>query len=281
MTAGTTDTDSTLRVAVSDGHIVAEVHGNGAPLLLLHGWSLDRRSFLPQVNGLADEFRVITYDRRGFGASSAPPSLEHELDDIDRLLDACGERDVHLLGVSQGGRIALRYAVARSARIRSLILQGAMVDGLDVEDAGADRIPIDVYTALARQQRLAELREAWLRHPMMSLRNASESSRELLATIVSDYAARDLVSAQPESSARDSSVLEGLDSFPRPILLLTGAGETEARKTHAKTVLARAKQAREQMFDASGHLPNIEEPERFNEVLAEFCRAAEGTRPSD
>ena len=70
---------------------------------------------------------MITYDRRGFGRSEAQPDLRLELDDIDHILDALGFESTHLLGMSQGGRIAIRYAVTRSERLRSMILQGAVI----------------------------------------------------------------------------------------------------------------------------------------------------------
>lgn len=263
------------RVEAEGGSLYVECHGQGPPVLLVHGWSLDHRSFAPQIAALSDRFRVIAYDRRGFGRSSAPPDLHRELDDIDRILDALGIDSVHIVGVSQGGRVALRYAVTRGERLRSLVLQGTMVDGIAAADVGADRIPLDEYAGLARAGRLDELQSRWLAHPMMRLRGPGDEAGELLADIVGDYEARDLVDFDPSSYEFDVDPLAAIASFDKPLLLVTGAGETAARKEHARQLVARAPMAREIIMPASGHLANLEESEAFNDALAAFIGDAE------
>lgn len=266
------------KLDVHGGELYVESRGRGAPILLVHGWTLDHRSFDPQSKALADRFRVITWDRRGFGQSGAPADLHRELDDIDRILDAFGLEDVHLLGVSQGGRIALRYAATRPGRVRSLVLQGAMIDGLPVADEGEDRIPLADYEALARAGHLDELRARWLAHPMVRLRSGGDAARQLLATIVGDYEARDLLESDASGYSFDTDPLEAMRHFNKPILLVTGAGETPARKEHARRLLEVAPLAREVLMPGSGHLANLEEPEVFNELVASFCEATDAGR---
>lgn len=273
--AAATAERTSMRVAVDGGDLYVVLCGDGPPLLMIHGWSLDHRSFAPQLDALSASFRVIAFDRRGFGRSSAPPDLHRELDDLDRILDEFGLDSAHLLGVSQGGRIALRYTVTRPARVRSLILQGAMVDGLDVHDSGADRIPLDDYIALAKQGRLGELREQWLAHPMMSLGEGYEEAGKMLADIVGDYEARDLVDFDPASYRFDRAPLEAIAAFEKPVLLVTGAGETAARKEHARLLANAAPDCREIVMVHSGHLANLEQSEAFNAAVAAFVADAE------
>ena len=97
-------------------------------MVLVHGWTLDHRSFELQVQTLASRFTVVTLDRRSYGKSTGRPDLWAELDDLDRVIDEYGGGAAHLLGVSQGGRVALRYAATRPDRVRSLVLQGAVLD---------------------------------------------------------------------------------------------------------------------------------------------------------
>ena len=108
---------SGLWVPVRDGRLYLEKTGEGPPLLMIHGWPLDHHIFDAQVAGLKNDLMILRYDRRGFGKSDAPPDLVREVDDIDALLDAMGIESAHVLGMSQGGRIALRYAVTRPARV--------------------------------------------------------------------------------------------------------------------------------------------------------------------
>lgn len=259
-------------IKLPDGVLFAVEVGQGHPLLMLHGWPLDHRMFNYQLQELARNFRIVAIDRRGFGRSTAPADMSRELDDIDRLLEQLDLGRLHLLGVSQGGRVALRYAATRPERLRSLLLQGAVVDGLDVPEPESERVPIEHYANLARMGRLEEVIEHWLRHPMMLLPENSISERRLLNDIVAEYSGMDLVNYDPQHYRFDEDVLTKLDASALPVLLLTGTLETEVRKAHAKEILARVVTSHEIVFGASGHLSNLTEPEAFNRAVTDFCR---------
>jgi non-heme chloroperoxidase len=90
-----------------------EDHGTGKPIVLLHGWPLSGRSWEKQVPALLDAgYRVITYDRRGFGDSSKPTS-GYDYDtfalDLDKLVTELDLRDFALAGFSMGGGEVARY----------------------------------------------------------------------------------------------------------------------------------------------------------------------------
>lgn len=261
-------------VDVDGGRLWAEAGGTGDSLLLIHGWALDHRMFARQMEALRASMNVIVYDRRGFGRSTAPPDLARELDDIDRILAHFRIADTHVLGMSQGGRIALRYAVSRPDRIRSLLLQGPAVDGLAVEEANGERLAIGEFVELARDGRLDEVKRRWKAHPMMALGAGFAEETRLIDRIVDDYSGRDLVDYRPEAYAFDVDVLARLGELDVPILLLTGAHETRARRAHARAILARARAGREVLFPDSGHLCNLTEPVRYNAEVLGFCGAA-------
>jgi non-heme chloroperoxidase len=90
-----------------------EDHGRGTPVVLIHGWPLSGESWDKQLTALlAAGYRVITYDRRGFGRSSRPATgYEYDTfaDDLHKLLTALDLRDVALVGFSMGGGEVARY----------------------------------------------------------------------------------------------------------------------------------------------------------------------------
>ena len=273
-----TITPQQLRIDVEGGDLYVESSGDGPPLLMVHGWPLDHRLFGPQVAELANEFRVIVFDRRGFGRSQAPPDLRLELDDIDRILDALGLSDTHLLGMSQGGRIAIRYAVTRPDRLRSLILQGAVIDGLRLEEHESERVPVAEFAALAKAGCIDEVRRRWLSHPMMALEPQFADAAELVDRTLADYAGDDLVDFDPESYRFDMDVLNALHTIPVPTLVLTGECETLARKQHADELCRRIGNAVEVVLENSGHLSNLTAVSEYNRAVREFCVAVEATR---
>ncbi len=256
--------------------------GDGVPLVLVHGWAMDHRVFSPQVDEFARHFRTITYDRRGFGRSTGVPNPERELDDIEVVVGkVCGEaagRRFHLLGLSQGGRIALRYAAARPDRLRSLVLQGAPVGGEEAEGPADERIPLDELAALARAGHLAELRRRWLQHPLMRLGEGNAEAERLLRDMLGDYAGADLIAGpwRPRESAAD--VLRALAAAELPVLVVTGAGETEARRRAARRLLDGLPHAKGLVLAASGHLCNLTEPDLYNSAVIEFCRGVDTGR---
>ena len=90
-----------------------EDHGAGMPVVLIHGWPLSGASWEKQVSSLlAAGYRVITYDRRGFGKSSKPSSgYEYDTlaEDLHKLITELDLRDVTLVGFSMGGGEVARY----------------------------------------------------------------------------------------------------------------------------------------------------------------------------
>jgi len=262
-------------VDVDGGRLRLHTSGNGAPILLLHGWPLDHRIFEPQVRFLERSFRVTAFDRRGFGRSEAPPDLGRELDDIDRILEALGIRTVHLLGMSQGARIALRFAVTRPGSIRSLILQAPVIDGLVLDQPESERIPLEEFAALARAGRLDEVRRRWLAHPMMSLSPGQERLRRNIEQIVDDYQGRDLLGYSPENLTFPYDVLAQLSRFEKPCLILTGGHDTAARREHARRLGESLPRAREVVFRESGHLCNLQEADAYNREVADFCASVD------
>src|SRR5438445_7933157 len=84
-----------------------EDHGSGRPVVLIHGWPLSGASWEKQVSVLLDAgYRVITYDRRGFGRSSQPAigyNYDTFAEDLDKVVTKLDLRDCALVGFSMGG----------------------------------------------------------------------------------------------------------------------------------------------------------------------------------
>jgi pimeloyl-ACP methyl ester carboxylesterase len=263
-------------VDVDGGRLHVVTAGRGSPILLLHGWPLDHRVFEPQIRYLERFFHVVAFDRRGFGRSEAPPDLLRELDDIDRVMQAFGLGSVHLLGMSQGARVALRFAATRPQRIRSLIVQAPAVDGIALDEPEPERIPMDEFAKLARAGRMDEVRERWLAHPMMALGAGHARLKRRVEEIVAGYEGKDLLDYSPGRQAFPHDVLGSLSRFERPCLVLTGAYETATRREHARRLLESLPDGEEIVFEHSGHLCNLTEEHAYNLQVADFCARVDG-----
>jgi pimeloyl-ACP methyl ester carboxylesterase len=103
-----------------------EEHGGGEEtLVLVNGLADVKESWEAQVPAFAERYRVIAYDNRGLGGSSAPPgpyTIKQMADDLHGLVEALDLDRFHLVGTSMGGMIGQEYAIAHADRLRSAAL---------------------------------------------------------------------------------------------------------------------------------------------------------------
>lgn len=152
----------------TDIELYYEDHGSGQPVVLIHGYPLDGSSWEKQTAALLGAgYRVITYDRRGFGRSSRP-TTGYDYDtfaaDLDALITHLDLTDVTLVGFSMGGGEVLRYLSTYGAsRVRSIALLGAVPPYLfrsdDNPEGGVDDATVEGMQAGVTGDRLAFLEE--------------------------------------------------------------------------------------------------------------------------
>jgi pimeloyl-ACP methyl ester carboxylesterase len=113
------------KVTANGIEIFYEENGAGEPLLLIAGLACDHANWGKVIPLLASKHRVITFDNRGVGQSSAPSepyTIGQMAEDVAGLLDAIGLRQVHVAGHSMGGQIAVELALSHPERVRTLML---------------------------------------------------------------------------------------------------------------------------------------------------------------
>jgi pimeloyl-ACP methyl ester carboxylesterase len=111
--------------AVNGQQLYYEVHGEGEPLLCVHGLACDTLAWLPQLAAFSAEFRTVIFDNRDVGQSSIADG-DYEIADMARdalaLADELDLDGFHLLGISMGGAIAQEIALQAPERVRTLTL---------------------------------------------------------------------------------------------------------------------------------------------------------------
>lgn len=235
-------------------------------MLFLHGWAFDQRMWRAQ-HALAERgLRVVTIDRRGFGASSAPPDINLELDDITCVLDALFLDKVALVGMSQGGRIALRYAIAMPQRLSHLVLQGAPIDGFPTAPSGSEAIPLVLFRQYMAEGNKAAFLQAWLAHDLMRYDHALVP--ELIGELVEVYEGRDLLQTPSDHYCRD--VFSELGALVLPSLYIAGEHDTPWLKTVAATFEKLVPNGHAELVQSAGHLCNISRPQAYNSLLFDF-----------
>lgn len=125
--------------------------GRGEPLILLHGNGEDGSYFAHQMEPFAAHFRVMAVDTRGHGRTprgEAPFTIRQFAEDLLAFMDLHGIAKAHLLGFSDGGNIAMVFAMAHPERVGKLILDGANLDASGVKRSV--QIPIEIGYRFAK-----------------------------------------------------------------------------------------------------------------------------------
>ncbi len=170
-------------IEVRGARLRVRTAGKGPAVLLIHGWTLDLDMWTPQFATLANRYRLIAFDRRGFGLSTGAPGIEHDLADIEQLLAKLAVEQIAIVGMSQGARVALRWAM----RLRR-IERRASFSTVRRATAGRGRpdgeITLAAYRELVRSEGIDAFRRQWLEHPLMRLHTHDVRARTLLREMV-------------------------------------------------------------------------------------------------
>jgi pimeloyl-ACP methyl ester carboxylesterase len=248
-------------VDVDGGQLHVRAAGAGPLVILLHGWTLDWRIWVPQLALL--NVRLVMPDRRGFGLSTAPPMLSAERDDIDRIADFFGERHFALIGLSQGAAVALDYARTGSDRLNAMSLIGSPLHAVVPEPGDTPEIDRAAYADLVRNGRIDDMMALWRRHP---LTRVISDAQTLVNDILNAYDGRDQhVDQEPlHFAAKDIAALA------IPILAIAGAQDSIWRRQVAAYVGTNAPKGHCEIIPNAGHLANVDAAAAVNGLLQGF-----------
>lgn len=246
--------------------------GQGPAVLLIHGWTLDLDQWEPQVAALRGRFRMVRFDRRGFGLSQALPSLQDDVTDALTLCDRLGLGRFAVAGMSQGARVAVMLAAAAPARVYALVLDGAPAS---IAPAPAEPdVPVGKYRELLRAQGIEAFRDAWRRNPMAQLRTADSQAHALLDRMLQRYRGLDLLSPSapsgPPGAAAGAPGGPALGAIRIPALVMAGALDVPSRRDAARAIRAALAGAQFVLVPDAGHLANLDNPAAYNASLAAF-----------
>ncbi|HEV7135522.1 MAG TPA: alpha/beta hydrolase [Steroidobacteraceae bacterium] len=242
--------------------------GRGPAVLLIHGWSLDLDMWAPQVARLSDSFRLVRWDRRGFGLSSGRASLSADVQDTLSLCDELKLDRIACVGMSQGARVALHLCRIAPERLSCVVLDGPpRMLAQDSAHEAAD-VPLEEYRELVAHGELQTFRRRWASHPLMQLQTGTAEARALLARMAARYSGKDLLLELPVSEDHWECAVAG--SLRTPALIITGEHDLLSRVQAADALAEALPLARRASIAAARHLPNLDHPSSYNAVLRAF-----------
>jgi pimeloyl-ACP methyl ester carboxylesterase len=256
------------------GVLVGDSGGTGPALILIHGWALDRRMWAAQRTALRRHFTTLSYDRRGFGESTCAADAGKELDDLDALIGDLHLGRTALLGMSQGGRVALRYALAHPDKVAALILQGAPIEPTPPPAGDPAYLPVREYAELLRRGQIDEMHAAIAAHPLMDVPAERRRAHTSLLRMIDGYRGDDLLGAGAQNPDIFADLRGRLSEIKAPTLVLTGDTETAWLNAAADRLAASIPTAHRSVVQGGGHLVNMTAARAFNRLVTSFLTSA-------
>jgi pimeloyl-ACP methyl ester carboxylesterase len=259
-----------------------EDSGSGAPIVFVHEFSGDHRSWEPQVRHFTRRYRCITFDARGYPPSDVPDDVElysqdNAVADVLAVLDELGLETAHIVGLSMGGFTALHTGLRHPERVRSITIGGVGYgttrdDGWkrDVEHLaefyGDDPVgaatshgsaPGRVPFMIKDPRGYAEFLEQLKGHPGAGSANTM----------------RGVQGRRPNLLDLDAE----LRALPVPLLVMCG-DEDEQCLEPSLYIKRAAPMCGLAILPRSGHTLNLEEPAEFNRLVGDFIATVDAGR---
>lgn len=266
----------TETVASGAAQITAEWAGTGRPVVFLHANIADRRMWRHQFDALSADYRVIAFDRRGFGDTAMVDETYSQTDDLFAVLDrlAGSDEPAILVGCSRGGSIAIDAVLDSPDRVAGLVLIASGVSGAPVATPVAAVQRLSDAIALASKSgdldKVNRLQAAlWLDGPLAEEGRVSGPARDLFLTMNAIALAAPPLGrvVEPEPAwAR-------LDQIAVPVRILCGTLDIPHIQARCEQLAAALPDGRLEMLTACAHLPSLEQPARFTERLLKILAA--------
>ncbi|ELK41563.1 alpha/beta fold hydrolase [Brevibacillus agri] len=249
-----------------------EMAGEGEPLLLIHGFNLDNRMWDEQVAALAESYKVIRFDLRGFGKTPATNLPFTLYDDVRAVLAGLGIEKAHVAGLSFGGMVAQEFALVYPQMVKSLVL---ISSGLFGHSRSEQRLrDMEQFHQLLEAKKTEEALEQntrmWFDGPGCAANTKRAKARELFASMSRNAFSlpafgEGLVGLTPPPKER-------LGEIKAPTLVIAGARDYIDFLQIADELAERIERAEKVILTDSAHIPPMDQPEVVNELILRFLK---------
>ncbi len=269
-------------IQVPGGQLYCEVTGKGEPVILLHGYTLDRRLWDPQFLELAKKYQVIRYDLRGYGRSRAAIDIPYSHPaDLITLMNALKIQRAHVVGLSLGASEGVDFLAQYPNRLLSLIAAGGGVSPMRSSETAtpesrAQRAARRFHQSAASAEKWKNLGiDAYRRQWLTTLYSVCGPNRDAIwpqvKRMVEAWPGEQRLTAEYRTRVEPPAfVCLSQSGRPRvPVLIIIGGydkGNTASCSELARLV-PNAKCVR---IPNAGHLVNLECPRKFNQAVEQF-----------
>jgi pimeloyl-ACP methyl ester carboxylesterase len=262
-----------------------EAYGQGAPLVFVHEFAGETRSWDAQVRFFSRRYRTIAYNARGYPPSDVPEdpaaySQQQAAEDIRGLLDALGIAKAHVCGLSMGGYAVLHFGLTYPARALSLVVAGCGYGSVQA-DREAFRKDSELTARRFEEEGMAAVAEFYSRGPTrVQLMDKDPMGWQEFHDLLARSSARGhALTLRGVQMTRPSVLALGdrLETLEVPTLVMTG-DEDEPCLEPGLFMKRKVPMSGLVVIPKAGHAINLEEPDTFNRAVLDFLTAVDAGR---
>lgn len=262
-----------------------EETGSGHPLIFVHEFAGDFRSFEPQIRHFGKRYRTIAFNARGFPPSDVPDEVSsysqvRAADDILALLDHIGERRAHIVGLSMGGFATLHFGLRHAQRALSLCIGGCGY-GAELDQRERFRAEADMIAQSLRHEGMAAFAERYAYGPTrVQYQNKDPRGHAEFKAMLAEHSAIGSANTQQGVQRERPSLytlIEEMKGISVPTLIIHGDEDWPCLEPGIlmKRSIASAALA---VMPNCGHGINLEEPDAYNRIVGDFLAQVESGR---
>lgn len=273
ISAGQRDAVDSGYIKVDDGKLYYEITGQGdETIVLIHDGLVHGAIWDNQFSTFSEKYRVVRYDRRGYGRSPQPESPYSNIEDLNQVFNFLKIDKAILIGMSAGGGLVIDFTLAYPEKVSKIILVGAVVGGFSYSDHFLTRGGRLSATDYANPDKLLEY---FVKEDPYEIAPQNKEIKEKLWTLMQKFPqnidfAKNQLEVRPEPTA-----LDALSEIQVPALIVVGEFDIPDVFVHAGAIESGIPNAQKVIINNAGHLVPFEQPDAFNEQVILFLNSTE------
>jgi len=261
---------------VNGARLYYEIAGAGHPLVLVHAGIADSRMWEPQFEAFAQEYRVLRYDMREYGKSEPVPGKFTHYEDLYALMKFLHMESAYVVGCSKGGTTAVNLTLDYPEMVAALITVCSSPEGFRyVGKSPAQLDEVEVAMEAEDFARAAELEvQIWVDGPKRTPDQVDSRIRNLVRDM-DTIALENEAQAIGEEQELTPPAVERLDEIDIPTLVISGELDVQRAVKGSQWLATNIDGARKVIMSGVAHLPNMERPTEFNQIVLGFLKGIE------
>ena len=254
------------------GKIYYEVAGEGEYYVMVHDGSFHSVTWNKQFPVFAKKYRVVRYDRRGYGKSLPQPENPYSnVDDLNEVFKHLKIKSAHVMGMSAGGGLSIDFALEYPDKVKSLVLVGAVVSGYGYSQhfiTRGGRISPAIFAYPEEIRKYIIMEDPYTFYEKN--KDVKEKAWKLLENSLHNFDFnKHRLNQGPKRAA-----LPNLNEIKIPTLIIVGEYDIPDCHAHAGAIHAGIQNSNRVIINNAGHIVPMEQPEEFNNLVLDFLKEA-------